>query len=73
MKYAVLAGLLIANAYGKQNETESAKKYVQIVEGFLMGTLDAEGFTDIEHCIQDGEGIIKDAEDAFSKFSKKDL
>jgi len=51
MKYAVIAGLLLAGAAAKNNNTEDAKKYVQIVEGFLEGALDAEGFDDIDTCI----------------------
>lgn len=73
MKYAVLAGLLLASASAADNQPETAQKYVQIVEGFLMGTLDAEGFTDIEKCIGDGSTIIKDAEDAYNHLSKSDL
>lgn len=73
MKYGVFASLLLAGAAAKQGNTADAQKYVQMVEGFLMGALDAEGFTDIEHCIQDGEGILNDAEDAITKFQKKDL
>ena len=73
MKYGMLASLLMAGAAAKNGQVEDAKKYVQIVEGFLMGAIDAEGFTDIEHCIQDGTGIINDAEDAITKFQKKDL
>lgn len=38
-----------------------------------MGTLEAEGFTDIEKCIGDGEKIVKDAEDAYEHLSKKSL
>jgi len=45
---------------------------VQITEGFLLGALDAEGFTDIEKCIQDGEHIVKDAEAAYTDFKSKD-
>jgi len=45
---------------------------VEITEGFLLGALDAEGFTDIEKCIQDGEHIVKDAEAAYTDFKSKD-
>lgn len=71
MKYAVLAGLLMAQAAAAENKVEDTKQYIQIVEGFLKGTLDAEGFDDIEHCFQDGENIFKDAEKAYTDFSKK--
>jgi hypothetical protein len=46
---------------------------VQIVEGFLKGAVEAEGLTDIEHCIQDAEGVISDATTAVKYFEKKDL
>lgn len=68
MKYATLAALMLASTAAKQNDTQSAQKYVQIVEGFLMGTIKAEGFTDIEKCIGDGEHIIQDAESAYQHF-----
>ena len=44
MKYAALSALLLASASAANNDIEDTKKYVQIVEGFLMGTLEAEGF-----------------------------
>jgi len=37
-----------------------------------LGALDAEGFTDIEKCIKDGEHIVKDAEAAYTDFKSKD-
>ena len=58
MKYAAIAGLLLASAAAKQNKAADVKKYVQITEGILMGTIHAEGLTDIEHCIQDGEHLL---------------
>jgi len=73
MKYAVLAGLLLAGSAAKNNNAEDAEKYVQIVEGFLEGALEAEGFDDVEKCVKDGEVIIKDAEDAISNFEKKSI
>ena len=74
MKYsAVLAGLLLANAAAKNDQVEDAQKYVQIVEGFLKGTVDAEGFSDIETCIGDGEVIIEDVESAVGHFEKKSI
>lgn len=63
----------MAGVSAAENQPQDAQKYVKIVEGFLMGTLDAEGFTDIEKCIQDGETIVKDAEDAYNHLAKKDL
>lgn len=44
---------------------------VDITEGVLKGALDAEGFTDIEHCIQDVETFVSDAETAIEDFEKK--
>ena len=73
MKYGLLASLLMAGAAAKNGQVEEVQKYVWIVEGFLTGTIDAEGFNDIERCIQDGTGIINEAEDAIAKFQKKDL
>lgn len=46
---------------------------VQIVEGFLKGAVQAEGLTDIEHCIQDAEAVVQDAETAIADFEKKDV
>ena len=44
----------------------------QVMEGMIMGTLDAE-FKDIEHCVQDGEAIIQDVENAFKDFKSRDF
>lgn len=48
-------------------------KLEQIVAGVLKGALDAEGFTDINKCIKDAEGVFADAEAAIKDFSKKDV
>jgi hypothetical protein len=69
-KSAVIA-MLLANASAKQ-ATDLAKME-QIVEGILMGALDAEGFTDITSCIKDAEVIIGDTEIAIGDFKKGDL
>jgi hypothetical protein len=45
---------------------------VHVVEGVLMGALDAE-FQDIEHCIQDGEKVIVDVEHAYKHLKSKDI
>jgi hypothetical protein len=50
-KYAVLAALLMAQASAYENELGEAKKYVEIVEGFLKGSINASGFNDIDQCI----------------------
>jgi dihydroxyacetone kinase DhaKLM complex PTS-EIIA-like component DhaM len=63
MKYAALAGLLLAGVAAENNDKDTALKYVQIVEGFLDGAADAEGFTDIDKCIKDAEGITDIAAD----------
>lgn len=34
------------------------KKFEQITRGVLKGALDAEGFNDIEKCIEDGSTIL---------------
>jgi hypothetical protein len=73
MKYATIASLFAAQATAYSNELNDGKKYVKIVEGFLYGTIQAEGFTDIEQCIQDGEAIFRDAESAYEHFAKKDV
>lgn len=73
MKYAAIASLFAAQTLAYENEFDAGKKYVKIVEGFLMGAIEAEGFTDIEQCIQDGEVIFRDAESAYEHFAKKDI
>jgi hypothetical protein len=40
----------------------------QIVEGVLRGSLHAEGFDDINHCITDAEHVFGDAEAAYKDF-----
>ena len=44
---------------------------IQITEGVLKGALEAEGFTDIESCIQDVESFVSDSHKAISDFEKK--
>ena len=46
---------------------------VEIVKGFLKGAIEAEGFNDIETCIQDVEHVVSDAETAFTDFESKDV
>jgi hypothetical protein len=41
---------------------------VEIVKGFFKGAIEAEGFDDIETCIQDVEHVITDVETAYSDF-----
>jgi len=73
MKYAALAGLLMAGIAAENNDKVSALKYVQIVEGFLDGAADAEGFNDIDKCIKDAEGITDIAEDMIKHFENHHL
>ena len=72
LRKSAIAALLGVAAANSKNQIDE-QKMVKIVEGILMGALDAEGFTDIEHCIQDVEHVITDAQNAFEDFSKKDL
>ena len=46
---------------------------VQIVEGFLEGAFDAEGFTDLDKCIKDANTIVSDASEAIHDFEQKDI
>jgi hypothetical protein len=70
MKTTSLAAIL---ALAAANKSVDVKKMETIVEGILMGALDAEGFTDITHCIQDVEHVVQDAQAAYTDFSKKDV
>ena len=70
MNKLTLAVLLGTVAAEQQNDLTQVE---QIVGGFLKGALHAEGFDDILKCIHDGETIVKDSEDAYAHFSKKDV
>ena len=50
-----------------------ATKLEEIVGGILKGALDAEGFTDIGHCIKDAEEVFADAKIAVEDFKKQDV
>ena len=65
---AIVASLLLGASASKSVAIDSKMKL--ITEGILKGALDAEGFSDIEHCIQDGEKLVQDAEAAYKDFSK---
>jgi hypothetical protein len=69
MKYAVLAGLLLAQSAAKENKAEEAKQYVKIAEGILNGTI---GDNDIASCIQDAEAVYADAQKFYQDFQAKD-
>ena len=62
MKTTTFAAILGMAAANKQMDTQ---KMETIVKGILMGALDAEGFTDITHCIQDVEHVVQDAQAAY--------
>ena len=63
---------LLLGTAAAHNKNVDVKQVEEIVGGFLKGALDAEGFDDINKCIQDGEHIITDVEDAVQHFEKKD-
>ena len=53
-----------------QTDDNDMKDFVHVVEGVLMGALDAE-FGDIEHCIEDGEAVITDVKNAYTHLAAK--
>jgi len=63
----------LALLLGAASANSSDSKMVQIVEGVLKGALDAEGFTDIEKCVQDTEHVISDVEVAVKDFEGHSL
>lgn len=67
-KSLVLAALFGAISAKQANDL---KQFELILEGVFKGALDAEGFTDIEQCIQDVEGVVGDAEKAYTDFAKQ--
>merc|ERR1719454_1022627 len=73
MKFTYAALLLATSAQAKDVEMSDndLKDVAHVFEGVLMGALDAE-FQDIEHCIQDGEAVVTDLEDAYKHLSAKD-
>lgn len=70
MKYAAVAFLLAAQAETTQDN--SLTDVAHVMEGLIMGALDAE-FTDLEHCIQDAEKTITDVESAYNHLKAKDV
>merc|ERR1719223_736627 len=70
MKYTAAALLLATTVYGADMPQDTKMDVVHVIEGVLMGALDAE-FKDIEHCIQDGEAVITDAENAYKHLASK--
>ena len=72
MKTSLKLALALTAVAAKQPEKDTAT-VVSLTKGFLHGALDAEGFTDIEKCIQDAETVVKDAETAYTDFKAKDI
>ena len=70
MKFAAIACLGAVSAHELKDTKTDA---VQLVEGFLLGAIDAEGFTDIQSCIKDVEHIVTDGENAYKDFKSKDI
>merc|ERR1719491_1500701 len=75
MKFTA-AALLLATAQANETTTTQVQDSnltdaAHVVEGVLMGALDAE-FADIEHCIDDGEAVITDLKAAYKHLSAKD-
>merc|ERR1712032_1043793 len=69
MKYAA-ALLLATSVYAEELPQDAKMDVLHVVEGVLMGALDAE-FQDIEHCIQDGEAVFTDVKNAYTHLSSK--
>ena len=72
MKYASNALLLAAVAQAKQDVSVDSKDAAHLMEGILMGALNAE-FGDLSACVQDGELILKDVENAVKDFKSRDF
>lgn len=70
MKYAATALILAAAAQAKEDPNSVVGDAAQVMEGVLFGALNAE-FGNIEHCIEDGEDLIKDVETAWTDFRGK--
>jgi hypothetical protein len=70
MKYAATALILATAAQAKEDPNSAVGDAAQVMEGVLFGALNAE-FGNIEHCIEDGEDLIKDVETAWTDFRGK--
>jgi hypothetical protein len=75
MKTSFAVAALIGSASARYSAPVRAvnQEFVDIVSGVLMGALDAEGFNDIEKCIQDVEHVFTDAKTAVADFEKGDI
>ena len=66
MKYLAACALLgVASA---DNLRMDKQQFILMTEGFLKGALHAEGFDDIEKCIQDVESAVTDLEIVYTDF-----
>merc|ERR1711934_272406 len=59
--------------YNLKPAVYDAEKYLQIVEGFLEGAVNATNFDDLKSCIKDGETVVQDAENAYTHFRMDSL
>ena len=66
MKYFTACALL--GAASADNLRMDKQQFVLMTEGFLKGALNAEGFDDIEKCIQDVETAVTDLEIVYTDF-----
>jgi len=58
---------------GEEQQVENTLEDVlEVVGGVLKGAIDAD-FSDLDQCIDDGEGIIKDVESAVNHFKSKNI
>ena len=71
MKFTT-AALLLATSQANAMPADAKKDVLHVVEGVLMGALDAE-FPDLEHCIQDGEKFYHDVENAYKHLKSKNV
>ena len=66
MKY--LAACALIGVTSADNLRMDKQQFVLMTEGFLKGALHAEGFGDIEKCIQDVETAVTDLEVVYTDF-----
>ena len=63
--------MLTTSAKKVKIDQQKIKDVAEVAGGFLMGALDQE-FPNIEHCIEDGEEIFTNFENAYHHLIKKD-
>ena len=66
MKYLTACALL--GVVSAENLRMDKQQFIAMTEGFLKGALHAEGFDDIEKCIQDVEIAVTDLEIVYTDF-----